>query len=123
MGDNMIEDIETELLYPLAINQYGDIAITSVYETQVRQAIMSCLHTIKGERVYRELYGLQPTLFTSNRLVTHIRAVKEALYTLDLEYPEVPYTVTGYMTDGVTVVSVSYAVNGVTQIEQLEVAI
>lgn len=114
--------MQTELSYPLGINAYGDIEVTSDYATQVKQAILSCLYTVRGERVYRDLYGLQPQLFTTDRL-SQIRTVKEALKTISDEYPDVPYRVTGYLADGVSIVQVHYSVDGTDFTEQLKVAI
>jgi hypothetical protein len=113
----------TELLYPATVDRYGDLAVTSDYATQAKQAIISALSTVKMERVYRDNYGLEPTLFKSQQLLSAIRAAKEALSIILEEYPDVPYTVTGYLDDGITIVNVSYAVNGTTATEQLRVSI
>ena len=99
----------TELVYPMTLNEYGDIAATSNYATQVKQGILSCIATIKGERVYRPDYGLAPTLFTSQNLIAEIRTVKEALTPM-AEYPDVTYNVTGWLTEGLTNIEITYTI-------------
>lgn len=113
--------LNTDLVYPAAITAWGDIAVTADYATQVHGAIMSCLNTVKGERVYRETYGLQPTLFKSDRLLSQIRAVRDSLTTIKEEFPDVPFNVTGYIVDGMSIAQVAYSVNGKNQIEQLRI--
>lgn len=113
----------TELVYPMRRNKYGDIDTTSDYAQQVRGAILSALNTVRGERVYRDDYGTETTLFNTDALILSIRAASSALKVLTLEYPDVPYSVTGFITDGLTVVNVSYSVNGSNLTEQLRLAI
>lgn len=119
----IMNDTLTELVYPLTLDAYGDIAVTSDYAEQARGAIISALNTVKGERVYRDEYGTASTLFNTDGLLMSIRAASSALRVVTLEYPDVPYSVTGFNADGMVIVNVSYSVNGSNYTEQLRLAI
>lgn len=107
----------TEICYPFAISPTGDLEVTSDRVELCRQAILSAVSTILGERVYRDDYGIRDFVFTTNQAGVAVGVVRAALDVgLKEDYPDCEYKVYGVNSDdGRFIAIVTYAIEDVTK--------
>jgi len=103
----------TTLKYPLEIGPSGDLVTVEDYETKVSQAILSTLHSLKGERVWYPRLGRDRLVFQSTTDIPAILAAIRATIEYGIaEYPGVSFNILGaFIDDGSLMVQVNYQVN------------
>ena len=100
-----------DLTYPLSLNGYQGLNVTSSYPSLVRESLLSVVVTKLEERVYRPDYGNPLEAFENvSDLPRALAELRQAIQSaIALSYPDVAFDLSGYFDEeGELRVEVSY---------------